>query len=612
MNNENSSASSETSELTGVLHGLLDQARGSGRDDLVDRLDPWLRRLDQPEVRVVVVGPFKRGKSSLVNAIVGAAVCPVDDFYATAVPTIIQFGPEPGATLVADVPGELEQMSVPIDINALRRHVTESGMTAGSLESAKVQVTLPQQLLRDGLVLVDTPGIGGTVARHAATTLALLPDADALLVLTDASQEFTEPELAFLRQAAAVCPNVYCVLSKIDLEPNWRVVAEANRRHLESAGIDAPVLPVSTVLHQSAQASNDAELAAESGVPALIEILTGDLRQSAVSTLREAAARDAESVSKHLAMALQAELESLVGPGEAAALIQTLEEAQKAAADLSKRASRWQVLLNDGFSDILADIEYDIRDRIRAVGREAELLVDESDPAETWETMSQWIADALAQAIADSFVWAHQRCERLATVVAESFRLEGDVLIPQFQAIDTSDMLAPVAGLDVIRGTRMTGTQRVVGALRGSYSGILMTGIVTSLAGMALINPISLAAGVLLGGFSLRQEGVSRLERRRSEARVSVRRLIDDTNFHVLKESRTRLLDVKRLMRDTFEGAAEEFRRSLQESLDSAKRGAGTAPPQRDERTHQLKDQLMSVRQFGSRAEAFVGGQDDP
>ncbi len=607
MNNEIAAHNSESSELVGVLHGLLDQARGSGRDDLVDRLGPWLSRLDRPQVRVVVVGPFKRGKSSLVNTIVGAPVCPIDDFHATAVPTLIQFGAEQGATLIADVPGQLEPMVVPIDLDALRRHVTEDGLTQGTLESARVEVTLPQQLLRDGLVLVDTPGIGSTVARHAATTLAMLPDADALLVLTDASQEFTEPELNFLRQAAAVCSRVWCVLSKIDLEPNWREVADANRRHLESAGIEAPILPVSTYIHQSALATNDGRLAEESGVPALMEMLTGDVTRTAVSTLRQAAARDAESVSKHLGMALQAELESLVGPGEAAALIQTLEEAQKVAADLSKRASRWQVLLNDGFSDILTDIEYDVRDRIRAVGREAEVLIDESDPADTWETMSQWVADALAQAIADSFIWAHQRCERLATVVAESFRLEGDVLIPAFSAINTSDMLAPVAGLDVLRGTRMTGTQKVVGALRGSYSGILMTGIVTSLAGMALINPISLAAGALLGGFSLRQEGVNRLERRRSEARTSVRRLIDDASFHVLKETRTRLLEVKRLMRDTFEGAAEEFRRSLQESLDSARRGAETAPTQRDERAHLLKDKLTTVRQFGARAEALTG-----
>lgn len=611
MNDTYPPLDAESSELTDVLAGLLSQARGSGRGDLVERLDPWLGRLDRPQVRVVVVGPFKRGKSSLVNAIVDAPVCPVDDVYATAVPTIVSFGPEAGATLIADVPGEVEPMSVPIDVTDLRRHVTESGLNGGSLDTARVEVTLPRQLLHDGLVIVDSPGIGGTVRRHAATTLALLPEADALLVLTDASQEFTEPEMAFLRQAAAVSPAIYCVLSKIDLEPNWREVADANREHLHAAGIDAPVVPMSTQLYQTARALNDSQLAEDSGVPGLIRILGGELRQTAISSLRQAAARDAAVVSRHLSMALQAELESLVGPGEAAALIQTLEEAQKAASDLSKRASRWQVILNDGFNDIMSDIEYDIRDRIRAVGREAELLVDESDPADTWETMSVWIADSLAEAIADSFVWAHQRCERLATVVAESFRLEGDIILPHFRAIDTSDMLTPVSGLDDIRVAPMTGTQRVVGALRGSYSGILMTGIVTSLAGMALINPISLAAGALLGGFSLRQEGINRLERRRNDARMSIRRLVDDTNFHVLKESKTRLLEVRRAMRDTFEGAAEEFRRSLQESLESAKRGANTALPERDERTHVLKDRLTSVRQLGTQAGSMVGEPDE-
>ena len=96
--------------------------------------------------------------------------------------------------------------------------------------------------------MVDTPGVGGAVARHAVTTLALLPSADALVVLSDASQELTEPELSFLRQASTICPIVMCVLSKIDLTPHWRDVEAANRQHLESAGIDATILPVSANL----------------------------------------------------------------------------------------------------------------------------------------------------------------------------------------------------------------------------------------------------------------------------------------------------------------------------------------------------------------------------
>ena len=600
--------SSDTSELTGILQGLQADARDLERDDLAKRLDVWVERLDEPKVRVVVVGPFNQGKSTLVNTVVGAPVCPVDDIAMTAIPTIIEYGPTPGATLAFDVPGENRTTRVSIDINNLRKHVMDHAASTGSLDGGKIEVTLPAESLRGGLVLVDTPGVGSSVARHAVTTLAMLPSADALVVLSDASQELTEPEMSFLRQASAICPLVMCVLSKIDLAPHWRDVEAANRQHLESAGIDATILPVSANLYRTALSLNDTELAAESGIPRLIERLQRDLLPRAVTSLREAAAAEAETVSNHLTMVLQAELEALVRPGEAAMLVQTFEDAQSIAADLNKRASRWQIALNDGFSDLISDVEYDVRDRIRSVGRDAEQLIDESDPADTWETMSQWMADAFAEAIADSFVWAHARCEHVAMTVAESFRVESEVRLPAIPSIDTRGMLNNVAGIDLIRTSRMSGSQKLIGVMRGSYSGILMAGIITTLAGMALINPISVFAGAVLGGFSLRQEAANRLERRRNEARNAVRRAVDETIFHVVKETRTSLTDVKRVMRGEFEEVAEEFRQSLNQSVESARRGAGTSAAHRDSRTQALTERLTKVRQLASSAQALSAG----
>jgi hypothetical protein len=599
---------SDTSNLNDILQGLRADARELDRDDLAKRLDSWVERLDQPKVRVVVVGPFNQGKSTLVNTVVGAPVCPVDDIAMTAIPTIIEYGSAPAASLAFDVPGENRSTRIPIDINDLRKHVMDHAAKTGTLDGGKIEVTLPAEPLRGGLVLVDTPGVGSAVARHAVTTLALLPSADALVVLSDASQELTEPELRFLRQAATICPLVMCVLSKIDLTPHWRDVEAANRQHLESAGIDATILPVSANLYRTALSLDDTDLAAESGIPRLIERLQRDLLPRAVTSLREAAAEEAASVSNHLTLALQAELETLVRPGEAAMLVQTFEDAQAIAADLNKRASKWQAALNDGFHDLLNDVEYDVRDRIRSVGRDAEQLVDESDPADTWETMSQWMADAFADAIADSFVWAYERCEHVATTVAESFRLESEIRLPQIPSIDTSAMLTPVAGIDPIRTSRMTGSQKLIGAMRGSYSGILMAGIITSLAGMALINPLSVFAGAVLGGFSLRQESANRLDRRRNEARNAVRRAVDETIFHVVKETRTSLTDVKRQMRTEFEEAAEEFRQSLNRSVESAKRGAGTSAGYRDARTQALTERLTKVRQFADSAQALSAG----
>ena len=69
-----------------------------------------------------------------------------------------------------------------------------------------------------------------------------------MIFVTDASQELTGPEVAFLRQALERCPAAVCVVTKTDLYPAWRRIVELDRRHLANAGIDLPVIPVSSFL----------------------------------------------------------------------------------------------------------------------------------------------------------------------------------------------------------------------------------------------------------------------------------------------------------------------------------------------------------------------------
>src|SRR6185503_20564274 len=81
----------------------IDRVRGlaveSGRTDLVSRLDQTRTRLTGRDVPVAVVGEFKQGKSTLVNALLRTDVCPVDADIATAVPTVLRFGTPPSVTL---------------------------------------------------------------------------------------------------------------------------------------------------------------------------------------------------------------------------------------------------------------------------------------------------------------------------------------------------------------------------------------------------------------------------------------------------------------------------------------------------------------------------------
>ena len=179
-------------------------------------------------------------------------------------------------------------------------------------------------------------------------------------------------------------------------------------------------------------------------------------------------------------------------------LVQTFEDAQASATDLNPRASRWQTALNDGFHDLVNDVDYDVRDRLRSVARAPELLIDGSQTS-LWETLSQWLADAFAEAIADSFAGGPRATAHVATTVAEFFPprerdpAPGDPLDRHERHADLGGRHRPDPDIP------HAGAQKLIGAMRGSYSGILMAGIITTLAGMALINPLSVLAGAVLG-----------------------------------------------------------------------------------------------------------------
>src|SRR5437868_9581733 len=140
-------------------HGIK-AAIAYARPDLAERLRSLTDRLLDPTVRVLVVGEFKQGKSSLVNAIVGQQVCPVDDDVATAVPTAVRFAAQPVAMAVVRQDDD-ELCRQPIAVATLPAWVTETGVEVANHDVEVVEVGVASDVLRHGLVLVDLPGVGG-------------------------------------------------------------------------------------------------------------------------------------------------------------------------------------------------------------------------------------------------------------------------------------------------------------------------------------------------------------------------------------------------------------------------------------------------------------------
>ncbi|WP_330852141.1 dynamin family protein, partial [Lentzea sp.] len=191
---------------------VLDETIGAcvthRRPDLEARLREKRAQQLDPKLRVLVVGESKQGKSQLVNALLNAPVCAVGDDITTTVPTYVQHAETPSAALVrnASANGSIfhtptERIAVPID------QVTKQA-TVQSKDVVRAEIGIPRALLDSGLVLIDTPGVGDTRSAHTASTFATLMQADAVLLVSDATGELTSAEMTLLKKVMEACPNV--------------------------------------------------------------------------------------------------------------------------------------------------------------------------------------------------------------------------------------------------------------------------------------------------------------------------------------------------------------------------------------------------------------------
>jgi hypothetical protein len=606
-----------------LIERALGLAETAGRADLHRRLTVVRERVQTPSVRVLVVGEPKQGKSQLVNALVGAPVCPVADDVATVVPTVIREGTPARATLVfaagagggagngspaptPDVP--LERTPVPIE--SLSARTTRGAQPDDGRHLVRAEVELPRRFLADGLELVDTAGVGGIGAGHSLQTIDLLPSADAVVVVSDASQEYTAPEMAFIRHAVAMCPAVVCVVTKTDVHPHWRSIVDLDRGHLAREGIEAPLFPVSSSLAVLAVREKDASLHAESGMGALADHLRDEVVGRAETLRRRATVHDLTSTTEQLSLSLRAELAALEDPSSNEARLAQLSEARNRVEELRRQSSRWQQLLGDGVTDLMADIDYDLRDRSRAIIREAEEAIDARDPGPVWAEFTAWLDERLATAVTDSYVWAAQRSEYLAERVVEQFARDGGVAAPEFDIGSAREALGSLVDVATIDNGFLPMRERLLIGLRGSYTGVLMTGLVTSLAGMAVINPLSLAVGVALGRKAYKDDKANRQQRRQNEAKTIVRRHLDEVVFQVGKQLKDRLRTVQRTLRDLITDTVDELSRTLADAVAAAQRSTKSAAAERTERIRQVRSQLNTLDRLGQDVARSAGALD--
>ena len=596
-----------------VIVELIDHsskiAEANERGDLVERLAKAKARITDPQIRIVIAGQLKQGKSQLLNSLLNVPVSRVGDDETTVVATMVSYGEQATAKLiVAGVDGdEPEAIEIPIaDIKQdLRRHPA-----AGGRQVSRVAVTAQSPLLKGGLVFVDTPGVGGHGQPHLSATLGLLPDADAMLMISDTSQEFTEPEMTFIRQAFEICPVATIVATKTDLYPHWRAIVEANKAHLQRAGLSTPMIPASSLLRSHAIQLNDKELNEESNFPAIVKFLSEKVLSRENDRVRDQVLAEVRSAAEHLTLAVESELSAINDPGARDRLKAELERRKEEAQDALQQTALWQQVLNDGIADLTADVDHDLRGRFRSISQHTEHVIDNTDPTHHWAEIGAELENAIATSVGDNFVWAYQRADALAQEVARTFVEAGleAIEMPQIDAREMGAGFGELKSLAKLEAKPIKAGHKMVTGMRGSYGGVLMFGMLTSFAGLGMFNPLSLGAGLLLGRKTYKDDMENRMMRVRNEAKMNMRKFIDDVSFVVNKESRDRLKGIQRQLRDHYRGIANQTTRSLNESLQATIASAQLEENERTTRVRELERQLNILNQVTDHAVKLAPG----
>ena len=574
------------------------------RGDLVARLARAKGRITDPQIRVVIAGQLKQGKSQLLNSLLNMPVARVGDDESTVLATVVSYGEQASARLVVARPDGEEPELVEIPPADLTKDLRRAPQ-AGGREVLRVEVTAPSPLLKGGLAFIDTPGVGGLGQPHLSATLGLLPDADAMLMISDTSQEFTEPEMTFMRQALEVCPVAVIVATKTDLYPHWRQVVDANTAHLRRARIDTPMIPASSTLRSHAVQLNDKELNEESNFPAIVKFLSEGVLARQHDRVRGQVVSEVRAAAQHLKLAVESELSALNDPQAREGLTSDLERRKHEAQEALQQTALWQQVLNDGIADLTADVDHDLRQRFRNITFHTERVIDTGDPTLHWAEIGAELEEAVATAVGDNFVWAYQRAEALAAEVARTF-MEAGLDAVRMPAIDARDMGAEFGefkSLAQLEAKPLKMGHKIVTGMRGSYGGVLMFGMLTSFAGLGMFNPLSLGAGFVLGRKAYKEDMENRMLRVRSDAKTSVRRFVDDVAFVVGKESRDRLKGIQRQLRDHYREIANQTTRSLNESLQATLAAAKLEENERNTRVKELERQLNILRQVVEHAD---------
>jgi hypothetical protein len=596
------------------VHDLMsrtaDEVARWGRADLAAEL----RRGAQDRggaCSTVVVGPAGVGKSTLVDALLGARLCAGDLRLSTAVPVVVRWSQQPSASVGpgSDEPGQAARRPIPLT------YVAAAAAVPGLRDASRsVEVGLPRRLLAGGLVLIDTPGLsGGLAGPRASSVLTAAASSDSLLYVVDPSRELSALDVRFLRRAVELCPDVVVLLTKIDAYREWRRMLVINDRHLREAGLRIEILPLSAPLRLHGLHVGDDESVRASGYPRLAKHLRDVVLAHTEQAQSWRGTRQVRSALRELLSDAAAQREVLESSSASEAR-QGLEDARAAAEDLRERTARWQQLLNDRVAELVSQGDTQLEARIGRVRREVAERLEATDPASVWRSFEPWLYERTNGQLLAHFSEVRSHADLIVSEVAQVFG-EGPVdLNQQLDAAVTSSHGSADTLSALLQSPRRAGRGEMsMHAARGASLGVSLSLGGASLFGVTVLSggwalpATAVVAAVVLGRRMVRTAKDAQLNVRRAEAMRASGSYLDEAERMARRESRDAVRRIQQEVRDHFTSVAVEQQRSAAHTLKTLEKAARASGEERAARLRALDASLLRLRPLVAEVDRLVG-----
>jgi Dynamin family len=537
----------DVSAETSVLR-LAELAGELGSERVREEATALAQRTSEGRFYIACLGQFKRGKSTLLDALLGDRVLPTGVLPITAVPTVVRYGTSRSAR-VRFQGGEWTAIP-PED---LTQYVSEDLNPENKKGVIGVEVFSPSPLLAEGMCFVDTPGLGSVFAGNTAATQAFVPHIDAAIVVVGADPPISGEELALVEEVGKQVHDLIIVMNKADRTSDEdRQIAKSFTRKIIGKRLQRPV----DCIYEVSAEERLENRGPERDWPLLIDVLEKLERESGNSLVRTAGERGLRRFSEELLTIISEEREALRRPIEESErrirdLRQTISEAERSLRDVGYLLMAEEHHLSDMFLEqrkrflaqalprVNAEFEEDLRTLRRRYGpkfrrdamRAAQLVSERH--VRPWLQVEQAAAEAEYRKVASRFVGI------------------GNDFLMKLSASGVPELARMPNALDSERGFRVPSRFTFEQLLRVSlpasplrYLADIFLGVVQAFAVIEREAREFLDHLVDMNGTRVQSDVVNRVQESRGQLEVEIRKLL-----HEVSRIAERALDRARVVR---------------------------------------------------------------